>query len=70
MHIAITKIFCPAGNNSFLRQLCRLKNTYQAKRERALAPTNRGVPRKPRAISASNSIANQSLQSKIYPALA
>ena len=36
---------------------------------RALAPTNRSVSRKRRAISASLSIANQSLQSKFYPSI-
>ena len=35
---------CPAGNHQYLRQFCRLKYTNQAKRERALAPTNRGDP--------------------------
>ena len=59
----ITNDIWTIGNNlMFLTGLRLGKNTYKAKRERALAPTNRGVYRKPRAISASSSIAKHASQ--------
>ena len=57
LYVVVSFLF--SAFNSFLRQLCRLKNTL-SRAMRGLAPTNRGVSHKPRAISASPSIGKRS----------